>query len=178
MMRAAALAVALAVAGCVGAPAVEDLMLAGDPGAPPQSRHYEGVGAEELARAVVAALQDLGFHLKASEPQLGLIVATRGYRKTAGEIASELGTDFLQILKNAFTLQWHRQPDPERIVGPAAFNAAVSITPAASGTTVRLSLHRFVSKPTGEAVVVWAEALPGPEPHQRFFGLVAAALKR
>lgn len=178
MMRAAAIVLALAAAGCVAAPAAGDLMLPRDPGAPPQVRHYEGARAESLAPALVSTLQDLGFQLRASEPQLGLIVATRGYRRTADELAHEFGKDVLQVMKNAVTLQWHRQPNPERLVGPIALNATVSITPAASGSTVRLSLHRIVSKPTGEPVIVWAEELAGPEPHQKFFALLGEALKK
>ena len=177
MMRAAAIVLALAAAGCVSAPAVDELMLTQER-RPPQARHYDGVGPERVAPALVATLQDLGFHLRAAEPQLGLVVATRGYRRTGDELAYEFGRDFLQIMQNAVTFQWHRQPNPERLAGPAALNAAVSITPDASGTTVRLTLHRFVSRPTGEAAVVWAEELPGPQPHQKFFALLSEAVSK
>ena len=179
-MRVAVLLLApLALAACVSAPAVEELMLPRERSAAAlQLRHYQGVRAEDVPPAVVTVLQDLGFHVTASEPALGLIVATRGYQKSVEEFGREFGRDVLQVLKNAVTLQWHREPSAERTVGAPGFSAAVSITPAASGSAVRLSLHRYVSKPTGEAIVIWAEEMTAPESYSNFFALLSQALAK
>lgn len=175
MMRAlAALAAApIALAGCAVAPEVSDLLRPAERAR--QERHFQGVRAEDLRPAVVSVLQDLGFQVAASEPALGLIVATRGHDKTVGEYSAAFGKDLLQMYRNLFTLQWHAQPsNPEKVVGPAGHSAAVSVTEAASGSTVRITLHRFVRRPTGEASVIWAEEVPGP--HPGFFALLAQAL--
>lgn len=173
-----ALFVSLVLAGCAAAPPqVADLLVPQQ--RPAAQRHFDGVRADEVPPAVVSVLQDLGFHVSASEPRLGLVVATRGYQKTFGEYHWEFWQLYMQILKNTFTLRWHLPPpDPAKLVGPGGFSAAVAIAPAASGSAVRVSFHRFVSRPTGEPILVWAEELPGPEPHQKFFALLAEALAR
>lgn len=178
-IRSIAAASMLALAGCVGAPPAADLMLARDQRiASIQERRFEGVALEAVQPAVVTVLQDLGFQVSASDAALGLIVATRGYQKTAGEYGREFAQDVMQVMQNFFTLQWHREPDPARVVGPPGFNAAVSIAPAGAGSSVRVSFHRFVRRPTGEPIFVWAEELPGPEPYQRFFTLLSQTLAR
>jgi hypothetical protein len=179
-MRAAALLALLALAACTSAPPVAELLAPRDGGvAARQVRHYEGAGIEQLAPAVVTVLQDLGFQVAASDLSLGLIVATRGYEKTAGEYASEIGRDMLVILKNAVTFQWHRPPpDAERVAGKAGHSAVVLITPAGSGGAVRLTLHGYANRPTGEAVLVWAEEVSAPESYRRFFALLGEALAR
>ena len=175
--RAAALLLA-AAAGCAGAPTVPPLLAPADRSlAELQERRFEDVRPDDLMLAAVAALQDFGFQVTSSDPALGLVVGQRGYRKDAGEIARGVWTGFLQDMQNFWTLQWHApHSDPNLVAGRAGFNAAVSVAPAGSGSTLRVSLHRFVSRPTGEQIVVWAEELSAPEPYQRFFALLSAAL--
>lgn len=168
---------ALALTGCAGAPSVSDLMQVREADAhAAQERRFEGAGAAEVQLAVVTVLQDLGFQLAASEPSLGLIVATRGEQSTAGDYAARFGSYMRQGLKNALTFQWHVRPEPERFVGPVGLSAVVAISPVAAGAAVRLSLHRFVRRPTGEPIIVWAEQIAEPEPHRQFFALLARAL--
>ena len=178
-MRAGAAALVLAavvLAGCADAPPRVAELLEPREAAPAQERRFEGVRAEEVQAAVVTVLQDLGFQMSASEPAIGLIAGTRGQAWTAGQIASDFGRYMGEGLKHALTFQWHRQPDPARFVGPPGFSAVVTITPLPAATAVRLSLHRFVRRPTGEAIVTWAEEVPGPEAHRRFFELLGQAL--
>lgn len=143
-----------------------------------QERSFEGLRGDEMQLAVVTLLQDLGFQVTASEPSLGLIVGTRGHAGTAGEYAARFRDYMGAGMKNFFTFRWSRYPNPERYVGPTGTSAVVSITPSGSAIVVRLSLHHFVRKPTGEAIVVWAEEIPGPEAHRDFFALLARALDR
>jgi hypothetical protein len=177
MRAAAALAVA-ALAGCAGAPAVPELLAPREAAlAELQARRYQDTRPEEMLPAAVAALQDMGFQLTSSDAALGLVVAQRGYRKEFGEYAREFWHGFAQDMQNFWTLQWNaRRSDPAKAAGPAGFNAAVSVAPAGSGSAVRVSFHRFVRRPTGEMVLVWAEELRAPEPYQRFFALLSAAL--
>jgi hypothetical protein len=176
----AIVAACLAAAGCAGAPSVPELL---EPGARAQSelqtRRYEGVRPEDVLPAAVAALQDFGFQVVKSDTALGLIVAQRGYKRTFGEYHWEFWQGYWQTMRNAFTFQWHsRGPDPAKMFGPAGLSAAVSIAPAGSGSEVRVSLHRFASRPTGEPILVWAEELAEPEVYAKFFDLLAQALAR
>jgi hypothetical protein len=170
----------LVLAGCVGPPSVPEMLT---PGARAQSelqtRRYDGARPEDVLPAAVAALQDFGFQVTKSDTAVGLIVAQRGYQRSFGEYNWEFWQSYLQMMRTAFTLQWHsRGPNPEKVVGPAGVSAAVSITPAAAGSEVRVSLHRFVSRPTGEPILVWAEELAEPEVYAKFFDLLAQALAR
>jgi hypothetical protein len=176
-MRPAAF-VAAALAGCAAAPTAEDLMHAPQPAPARHERRYEGVSPDIVAPAVVATLQDLAFQLRVSDPDIGLIVGTRGYRKTPGEIARELSTAFLETLQNAATLQWHRRLSIERTAGIPGFNAAVSIAPAGADSVVRLTLHRYYTRPTGEDITTWAEEIREAELHARFFAALAESLAR
>ncbi|HEU4352499.1 MAG TPA: hypothetical protein VFR66_11560 [Burkholderiales bacterium] len=178
-MRAFALA-CLVLAGCVGAPSVPEQFAPEARSRPElQTRRYEGVAPEKMLPVAVAALQDFGFQVVKSDTALGLVVAERGFKRTFGEYHWEFWQGYWQTMRNAFTLQWHsRGPNPEKMFGPAGVSAAVSIAPAAAGSEVRVSLHRFVSRPTGEPVLVWAEELAEPEVYAKFFDLLAQALAR
>jgi hypothetical protein len=179
-MRARAAALLLAVlglAGCADAPPRVAELLEPRAAAPAEERRFEGVGAEQVQQAVVAVLQDLGFQLSASEPAIGLIAGTRGQAFTAGRIASDFGRAMGESFKYALTFQWHRKPDPARF-GQTGFSAVVTITPLPAATAVRLSLHRRVSRLTGEPVVTWAEEVPGPQAHRDFFALLGKTLRR
>lgn len=170
----------LVLAGCVGPPSAPEMLT---PAARAQSelqtRRYDGARPEDMLPAAVAALQDFGFQVVKSDTAVGVIVAQRGYKRTFGEYHYEFWQGYWQTMRNAFTFQWHsRGPNPEKMFGPAGVSAAVSITPAATGSEVRVSLHRFVSRPTGEPILVWAEELAEPEVYAKFFDLLAQALAR
>jgi hypothetical protein len=178
-MRALVLA-CLALAGCAGAPSVSE-QFAPESRAKSelQTRRYEGVPAQEMLPVALATLQDFGFQVTKSDTALGVIVAQRGYKRTFGEYHYEFWQDYWQTMRNFFTFQWHsRGPNAEKMFGPVALNAAVSVAPAGSGSEVRVSLHRFVSRPTGEPILVWAEELSQPEVYAKFFDLLAQALAR
>jgi hypothetical protein len=178
-MRALVLA-CLALAGCVGAPTASEQF------APPsraaaelQTRRYEGVRPEQTLPVAVATLQDFGFQVTKSDTALGLIVAQRGYKKTFSEYHYEFWQIYWQTMRNTFTFQWHRRPeDAAKRFGPASLSAAVAIAPAGSGSEVRVILHRFASRPTGEPILVWAEEVAEPEVYAKFFDLLAQGLAR
>lgn len=177
-MRRAVLLASLALAACVSAPQVPELLAPRDGAlAALKARHYEALAPEALAQTIVAVLQDFGFHVTASDLSLGVIVATRGYQPSAGEYARDAGQFMLQGLKNVVTLQWHRRPDAK--AGPrSGHSAVVLITPVGSGSAVRLALHRYVNRPTGEAVLVWAEEVTAPESYGTFFARLGETLAR
>lgn len=178
-MRAAVLA-CIAAAGCVGPPPVPELLVPESRAAHErQTRRYEGASPEQMLPVAVITLQDLGFQVTNSDTSLGLIVARHGHQRTFGELAYELLQDSLQAMRNMLTFQWHVRPEESRKkLGPVGLSAAVSIAPAGSGSEVRVSVHRFASRPTGEPIVVWAEELTEPEVYAKFFDLLAQALAR
>lgn len=180
LMRAPVLA-CLALAGCISEPTAPEMLAAPESRARPelQTRRYDGVRPEDLMPVAVAALQDFGFQVTKSDTALGLIVAQRGYQRTFGEYHYEFWQGYWQTLRGAFSFQWSRKPpDPAKMFGPAGVSAAVSIVPAGSGCEVRVSLHRYASRPTGEPILVWAEELAEPEAYRKFFDLLAQALAR
>ena len=168
----AALALAALLAGCASAPQPVDLFQPRE-GPPVPERRFEALAVDEVEPAVVAVLQDFGFQMAASDPAIGVVIGRRG---EPGDYGSRFGRYMGEGMKNFFTLQWHRQPQPERYVGPVGLSASVMVAPLPSATAVRLSLHRFVERPGGEAIIVWAEEVPGPQAHQRFFERLEKAL--
>ncbi|HEX6321155.1 MAG TPA: hypothetical protein VFZ84_20000 [Burkholderiales bacterium] len=179
-MRAAASLFLAALAGCASSPppSARDLLPPSDASvAELQARRFEGVPAARMLPAALAALQDLGFQVTSSDAALGLVVARRGYQKSF----EELGRDFWPVLskamRNVFTLRW-TAPPPEAalLVGPAAINAAVVVAPQGAGSAVRIAFHRYVSRPSGEPVVLWAEELREPGPYAAFFEQISRAL--
>ena len=177
-MRALVL-VFLALAGCAGAPSVpEQFAPASRAAAELQTRRYE-VRPDRMLPAAVATLQDLGFQVTRSDAALGLIVAQRGYRKTFSDYSYEVGQLTWQAMRNALTFQWHVRPeDAGKRFGPASLSAAVAIAPADSGSEVRVIVHRFATRPSGEPIMVWAEEVLEPEAYAKFFDLLAQALAR
>jgi hypothetical protein len=171
-MRLAA-AAALGLAACAARPPdpAELLVPRSGAAAAVQERRFEGVSAQELSQAAVQVLQDSSFLVTASEPALGLIVGTRGGTlKSPGEMTHEI----LRAIGDALTFNWVGQEPARAKYAPAGVSVVVSVTPAASGCAVRVAFHRVVTD--GGANLLWVQELPGPEPHQKFFALLAQAL--
>jgi hypothetical protein len=178
-MRAAACLFLAVLAGCASPPpSARDLLPPIDASvAALQARRFEGVPAAEMLPAALAALQDLGFQVTSSDAALGLVVARRGYHKSLEELGRDLWPGFSKAMQNVFTLRW-TTPPPEAalVVGRAAINAALVVAPQGSGSTVRVAFHRYVSRPSGEPIVVWAEELREPAPYAAFFEQVSRSL--
>lgn len=138
-----------------------------------RERRFDGVPPEQAAQAAVQVLQDADFLVTASEPALGLIIGTRGGSlKSMGDIGPELRSASADI----FTLGLASR-EPQRVRHyPNGFSVAVSVTPAASGAAVRVTFYRIITD--GESALLWVRELPAPEPHQKFFALLAQELKR
>jgi len=173
-LRAAWLTASLCLAGCGTAPAPDPAeLLALHGGAPSalQERRFDGVSAEALSQAALQVLQDLSFLVTASEPALGLIIGARG-----GTLKSpgELGPQILRAIGDALLFRWGGDLPPRLKYSPAALSVAISVAPAASGSAARVAFHRVVTD--GGTNVLWVQELPGPEPHQKFFALLAQAV--
>ncbi len=179
-MRAAAALLLAVLAGCASPPpSARDLLPPGDASvAALQARRFEGVPAAEMLPVALAALQDLGFHVTSSDAALGLVVARRGYHKSLEELGRDLWPGFSKAMQNVFTLRWTAPPPPEAalVVGRPAINAALVVAPQGSGSTVRVAFHRYVSRPSGEPIVVWAEELREPAPYATFFEQISRSL--
>lgn len=177
-MRALVLA-CLVLAGCAGAPPVaEQFAPASRAASELQARRYE-LRPEQVLPVALATLQDFGFQVTKSDAALGLIVAQRGYTKSLSDYGYEVGQITWLAMRNALTFQWHVRPeDTGKRYGPASLSAAVVIAPAGSGSEVRVIVHRFATRPTGDPAVVWAEEVAEPEVYAKFFDRLAQALAR
>lgn len=176
MTRLFAALFALALIGCVHAPDPGPLLSRGEPAlAELQSRRFDDVPAEAMMSAVVAALQDYGFQVTSSDAGVGLIVAQRGYRKETGEIMRDA---WQAVGKNMFNFRDPPRRDPRLESATGGFAAAVSVTQAGSGTSVRVTMHRYTTQWTGEPAPIWAEEMRAPEAYARFYSLLTQALKK
>jgi hypothetical protein len=168
-------AASLGLAGCGGAVTQPADLFVPPSAAQAQARErrFEGVPAQRVSQAAVQVLQDANFLVTASEPALGLIVGTRGATLKS---MKQLGPELRSGLADAFTLGL--AGDEPRSVRhlPKGFGAAVSVTPAASGAAVRVAFYRIVTD--GETALLWVRELPAPEPHRKFFALLAQELER
>lgn len=174
---AALLAVALALEGCRTVPEPADVLAAPHPvGREARQRSFRA-SAQETEKALTTLLQDQGFQVTAAEPSLGLILASRRYGRTWGDYGRALGNDMFLAMGNMFLLRQY-QPSPERNYGPAGYALAILVAPQASGSTVRVSLHRTADRITGEAILAWAEPVSEAEPYRQFFGMLGKALGR
>ena len=138
-----------------------------------RERRFDGVPAEQLSQAAVQVLQDAGFLVTASDPALGLIVGTRG-----GSLKSiqDIGPELRSASADAFTFGLAGR-EPQRVrYYPSGFSVAVSVTPAGSGAAVRVAFYRIITD--GETALLWVRELAAPEPHQKFFALLAASLRK
>ena len=165
----------LGLAGC-GSPYTQPADLFVPPGGAQsqvRERRFEGVPARQVSQAAVQVLQDANFLITASEPALGIIIGTRGGTlKSIGEVGPELRS----ALADAFTFGLAgEEPKAVRYL-PKGFSVAVSVEPAASGSAVRVAFYRIITD--AETAVLWIRELPAPEPHQKFFALLAQELAR
>jgi hypothetical protein len=165
----------LGLAAC-GTPSTQPADLFVPPGAADsqvRERRFEGVPAQQASQAAVQVLQDASFLITASEPALGLIIGTRGGTlKSIGEVGPEVRS----VLADAFTFGLAgEEPQAVRYL-PKGFSVAVSVNPAASGSAVRVAFYRIITD--ADTAVVWIRELPAPEPHQKFFALLAQELSR
>ena len=171
-MRRWVAAALLGVAGCAGSgtPPADLFVPPSAAASQARERRFEGVPVEQLSHAAVQVLQDANFLVTASEPALGLIVGTRGATlKGINQAGPELRSGFA----DAFTFGLASdEPQSVRHL-PRGFGAAVCVTPASS---VRVAFYLIVTD--GETALLWMRELPAPEPHQKFFALLAQELKR
>lgn len=173
MTRLAALAAALGLAACASPPpAVPPAdLLASREGAPAaaQERRFEGVSAQALAQAALQVLQDSSFIVKATEPELGLIIAARGESaKSPDELTLEVLRVIARIHWDVLTL---RIKPPEAYAPPGTPNVVVLVTPTASGSSARVTFHSV-----GSTGTIRVRELADPKLQQKFFALLAQAL--
>lgn len=167
-------AAALGLAACAAAPAF-------DPFAPRagaaavQERRFEGVPAQALTEATLQVLQDSSFLVTSSEPALGLIVGTRGASmKSVDQLTMDVLRGMGAMTADAFAFRLKPEPDDYL---PVALKVVVQISPDAASSTVRVTFHSVTLGAYG-AETGRARELPGPQPHQKFFGLLEQALKK
>jgi hypothetical protein len=165
----------LGLAGC-GTPQTQPADLFAPPSAAQsqvRERRFEGVPAQQVSQAAVQVLQDANFLIAASEPALGLIIGARGGTLKG---INEVGPELRSVLADAFTFGLAGEEPQAVRYFPKGFSVAVSVSPAASGSAVRVAFYRTITD--AGAAVVWIRELPAPEPHQKFFALLAQELAR
>jgi hypothetical protein len=141
-----------------------------------QERRFDGVPPQALAEAALQVLQDSSFLVTSSDQALGLIIGTRGAStKSVDELTADMLRGMGAVTMDAFTFRL--KPEPEDYM-PGALKVVVHISPAASGSTVRVTFHSVAVGPYGSDTGARARELPGPELHQKFFAPLEQALKR
>ncbi len=143
-----------------------------------QTRRYDGIEEAKLFAASVGVLQDLGFTIKLSDAQLGLIVGTKEQEAKAPEQKAAY-TLLLMLLAIAaaqsggagVSIASAPPPSEEQTVG-----VMLVFSPAgpanARDRQVRVTFHRFVRHP-----FQWvAGSLRDAELYEAFFDLLSKAV--
>lgn len=122
-----------------------------------QSRHFQTADENAMLAASAALLQDLGFNLDESEPELGVLVASK--RRDAREVGQMLGAVMRTILSGR-----SQTYDEEQEI-----RASLVTRPSPEGTriAVRITFQRTVWDSEGE--ISKTEAVNEPQIYQQFF---------
>ena len=147
-----------ALPGCLGAlvpkPTVPEMMTPGAQAQAARAMQIRQILAPQqtLQNAALSVVQDLGYQVKFTSAQLGLIIASH----PRNDILQQVGPNMAQFLEWEFTLGII--PPPHQ--GPFSTNRVVIViqpVPAqrGGGCTVRVQFFRAASKPQ-EQKITWA----------------------
>jgi len=154
------------VAGCATPTQPVDLLVpapSADAERQLQTRRFDDVTESQLLVAVVGVLQDLGFQLRTSEAQLGLVVGIKP--RTLDD-----------MLREIFSF-----PPPKQAALADKIEVVVTVRSAgtsnAHGWFARVVFHR-VSREYVHGDLRWADEIRQPILYQHFFALLSKALAR
>lgn len=162
------LAASLVASGCqLGPTAKQALQPAEDAAAlrQLQTRRFDGITGTELQAATASVLQDLGFVVEASEPELGLLVGSQ--RRSAFRWEQVVGYVILAALTGVYLPH-----DTEQTIRVSVVVRPVHARPGSS--TVRATFQRVVR--TEQNLESRRETLKDPELYQDFFQQLSKAV--
>jgi len=126
------------------------------------SRVFDTADEPRVLSACAGLLQDLGFVIDNSEPELGLILASKD--RTAREGGQVAGKVLYALLfRRDLPIDHHQK-----------FRASIVTHPRGGGTVVRVTFQRIVWDDRGQ--ISRMEALDNPRTFQDFFDKLARAL--
>lgn len=161
----AAIIVLLPVSGCVNRVAREALTL--QPEALEQrriqTRRFETTDEHELLTASLEVLQDLGFTVDETEPDLGLIVASKN--REASSTGEMIGAFFIGAATDSEVTYNVEQRIRASVVTKGL---------GRSGTSVRITFQRIVWNNLGE--ISANESLEEPKLYQEFFAKLSKSV--
>lgn len=166
MKKIIAIVLIVSIAGCVNMP---DNLLATSPKSMErrqiESRKFAGIAEVNLASAVGAVIQDLGFTLEGSETKLGLIVAHKDRDAVqAGEVAAAVVIALLGGRNTAISRD-------------QKIRVSVVVLPTADKVKeswqVRATFQRIVTRTDNTQ---FAETLEDPKLHTEFFEKLSKAV--
>jgi hypothetical protein len=138
-----------------------------------QTRRITDASEAELLAACVAVLQDLGFSIKASQAQLGVITAFKP--RSIEEILGDVGR---MSLLAGVTFGLH----PDLAAGPpGSFGVVIGTRPVGNHARVhdlRVTFYQIWNAPPGQDGLRGVAVITSPTLYQKFFGLVSAAMAR
>ena len=156
------------VAGCVN-----HNEIAMQVGAPPaeaaqlreiQTARFDTPDEMLLLTEATQVLQDLGFGVAESAPQMGVLTGSKSRDAVeAGQIAAQIA---LTVVAAAFLVAYVPTWDQNQVIRVTLTSQPV---PQSRQTQLRASFERVVTSNRGE---VRAEPLPQPEMHQEFFTML------
>jgi len=165
----------LILAGCAGVPD-NALRIAAqsDQKRELQTRHFDGVKETTLLAATAGVLQDLGFNLDESESKLGVVTASRKFTSrrplNGGEIAKDLAWGLLWLPLGVATTavdaaKGVKEPQLVRV----SLVTQSDHTPAATGSSVRVTAHRIVYSDERQTKIKSVAPLDDALFYQEFF---------
>jgi len=139
-----------------------------------QTRHFAGVKESTLLAATAGVLQDLGFNLDESESKLGVVSASRKLTSrrplNGGEIAKDLAWGLLWLPLGVATTavdaaKGVKEPQLVRV----SLVTQSDPTPAATGSSIRVTAHRIVYSDERQTKIKSVEPLDDALFYQEFF---------
>ncbi|MCR0982253.1 hypothetical protein [Roseomonas populi] len=168
--------------GVVVAPVMMTTLLAGcvnhnqiamEVGAPPkdaaqlremQTARFDAADEVVLLTEATQVLQDLGFGVAESAPQVGVLTGSKSRDATeAGEVAAQIA---LTVVAAAFLVAYVPTWDTNQVIRVTLVSQPV---PQSRQTQLRASFERLVANNKGQIRV---EPLQQPEMHQEFFKML------
>lgn len=130
-----------------------------------QTRRFDTTDEKMLLSAAGGVLQDLGFTIEHSEPQVGIVVASKD--RSAIQPAEVVGAVLLAVLIGVVTpIDKNQKIRASLVTKPAGTDA--------QRTLLRATFQRIVWNTQGQ--VTKAESLEDPELYQQFFQKLSQAI--
>lgn len=133
-----------------------------------QTRRFDTRDESKLLRVSAALLQDLGFNLDESEPEVGLLVASK--ERSAVETDEVVGAIALSVVLSVLS-QSHVQMPWDQV---QKMRVSVVTRPITDAVSVRVTFQRVVWNNEGQISVL--EPLQEPDHYVEFFDRLSKAV--